>query len=610
MLSEERAPPTTVPMSSSCAAAGSSTPPRRTDGIADVVVTDGRITRRGPGHRRRPRRPARRRRWSTPPACVVTPGLIDLHAHVFPGLGDFCVEPDRAGVETGVPVVVDGGTSGVATFTLRPQLARGIRRRHAGAGVHGPLPALPGHRRLHLPQAAHRRRRAQPRPRLDARPPWPPTATWWSASRCGPPTRATTRTARSCRAPSRSRGAKPVMVHLGRFPHTPTITNEALLTTLRAGDVITHAFRAGGGQLDPGSGGGHARVRATPSSGASASTSATRAPTSATGPPAACSTPATCPHSISTDLNIYNVDEPGRLAADDHVEDLGARRRPARRRGHGDHRAGDVDPPAGRAGQPGRRPRRRGHGAAASRTARSQLSDGHESITADRQLVPVGCVRGGRWLPVDALVAGMMPGRLGRTARACGRGRASRPRAASAAAWPAPRPAHRGRDRTPDARGGRATAAAPPAAPTCRPATASPTGCGPRWPTTGTRCAPRPTCPGPSACACSAATSSSPASAGPGTASGRRHGRPLPAPVDPAVRRRGRRRLPALRLPRLGLRPDGRCVDIPSMPEGPIPGGPRSTPSRRRRARPGVGAARRVGPHRGPGVPRPRPTPR
>ena len=46
-------------------------------------------------------------------------------------------------------------------------------------------------------------------------------------------------------------GDKPVMVHLGRFPHTPTITNEALLTTLRAGDVITHAFRAGGGQLDP-----------------------------------------------------------------------------------------------------------------------------------------------------------------------------------------------------------------------------------------------------------------------------------------------------------------------------------------------------------------------
>ena len=33
-----------------------------------------------------------------------------------------------------------------------------------------------------------------------------------------------------------------------------------------------------------------------------------------------------------------------------------------------------------------------------------ELSDGHETITADRQLVPVGCVRAGRWLAVDALV--------------------------------------------------------------------------------------------------------------------------------------------------------------------------------------------------------------
>jgi dihydroorotase len=49
---------------------------------------------------------------------VVTPGLIDLHAHVFPGLGDFCLPPDRVGVDSGVPVVVDGGTSGATTFEV------------------------------------------------------------------------------------------------------------------------------------------------------------------------------------------------------------------------------------------------------------------------------------------------------------------------------------------------------------------------------------------------------------------------------------------------------------------------------------------------------------
>ena len=85
------------------------------DGIADVVVPgDGIVAAIGPelaaGH---------------PDAEVVdcagllvTPGLIDLHVHVMAGLGDFCVEADQVGVGQGVPVVVDGGTSGVATFDI------------------------------------------------------------------------------------------------------------------------------------------------------------------------------------------------------------------------------------------------------------------------------------------------------------------------------------------------------------------------------------------------------------------------------------------------------------------------------------------------------------
>jgi dihydroorotase len=43
---------------------------------------------------------------------------------------------------------------------------------------------------------------------------------------------------------------KPVMVHLGRFPHTPVITTTALLHALRGGDIITHAFRGAGGMVD------------------------------------------------------------------------------------------------------------------------------------------------------------------------------------------------------------------------------------------------------------------------------------------------------------------------------------------------------------------------
>jgi dihydroorotase len=50
----------------------------------------------------------------------------------------------------------------------------------------------------------------------------------------------------------RAVGSKPVMVHLGRFPYTPTIDPTALLDALRPGDIITHAFRGAGGLVGAG----------------------------------------------------------------------------------------------------------------------------------------------------------------------------------------------------------------------------------------------------------------------------------------------------------------------------------------------------------------------
>jgi dihydroorotase len=53
----------------------------------------------------------------------VTPGLVDLHAHVFWGPkhgvtadGDHCVQPDAAGFRTGVTTMVDAGSSGWRDF--------------------------------------------------------------------------------------------------------------------------------------------------------------------------------------------------------------------------------------------------------------------------------------------------------------------------------------------------------------------------------------------------------------------------------------------------------------------------------------------------------------
>ena len=47
---------------------------------------------------------------------IVTPGLIDLHVHVFDGIASNGVNPDLGGVHAGVTPLVDAGSSGSATF--------------------------------------------------------------------------------------------------------------------------------------------------------------------------------------------------------------------------------------------------------------------------------------------------------------------------------------------------------------------------------------------------------------------------------------------------------------------------------------------------------------
>ncbi|OGC00164.1 MAG: dihydroorotase [candidate division NC10 bacterium RIFCSPLOWO2_12_FULL_66_18] len=48
--------------------------------------------------------------------AMVVPGLVDFHAHVFEGVCQIGLTPDRVGVQTGVTTVVDTGSSGAITF--------------------------------------------------------------------------------------------------------------------------------------------------------------------------------------------------------------------------------------------------------------------------------------------------------------------------------------------------------------------------------------------------------------------------------------------------------------------------------------------------------------
>ena len=47
---------------------------------------------------------------------VVTPGLIDIHTHVFDGIIGNGVNPDLSGVHAGVTTLVDAGSAGCNTF--------------------------------------------------------------------------------------------------------------------------------------------------------------------------------------------------------------------------------------------------------------------------------------------------------------------------------------------------------------------------------------------------------------------------------------------------------------------------------------------------------------
>ena len=77
----------------------------------DVAVRDGKVASVAPGIPE-----GRTRKVLRAGGKIVTPGLIDLHAHVFPDVGPYGIEPDPFCVRRGVTSVIDAGTSGAFTF--------------------------------------------------------------------------------------------------------------------------------------------------------------------------------------------------------------------------------------------------------------------------------------------------------------------------------------------------------------------------------------------------------------------------------------------------------------------------------------------------------------
>lgn len=215
--------------------------------VTDITVKDGVITAIGPAQLSPEESAAADIRNCS--GEYVVPGLIDLHTHVFPGLGDFCVPPDRAGVSCGVPTVVDAGTTGTATFGIA-HAALGMARNATRVLM------LIDPCRLYLATKdflPHRLHLADNPANLDLE---GAAAILEQHSDVVVGFKA-----RACTVddPHRSpflegavsiAGDRPVMVHLGAFPYTPSLSTEDTLRTLRPGDVVTHAFRGHSGVVD------------------------------------------------------------------------------------------------------------------------------------------------------------------------------------------------------------------------------------------------------------------------------------------------------------------------------------------------------------------------
>jgi dihydroorotase len=390
------------------------------DAVADVVCANGRILAVGPGAGAgyvTPGSPAGSSATPRPtggPATVidctgliVTPGLIDLHVHVYPGLGDFCVHPDRAGVEVGVPVVVDGGTSGVRTLGISRAFAQ-------GPGVRTQVLAFMDPCLLYLATKdfiAHRLEIANDPRNLDL----DAAAATVEEHRdyvIGFKVRATTteddRVSPFLEGAKAIAGDLPIMIHLGKYPYTKSLTNLDALAALRPGDIVTHAFRGHSGALVDGAAGGAAAGGTGGGVGvhpvfADAVARGVRLDLGHSGSDFRFAAARTLldlgypPDTISTDLNLFNEDGPV-YSLPETLSKIWALGVPlvdviamATIHSAASIRRSDVLGTLG-VGRPAEvSVLRVDEGPAA-------FCDGFETVAGERRLAPVGCLRGGEWI--------------------------------------------------------------------------------------------------------------------------------------------------------------------------------------------------------------------
>jgi dihydroorotase len=168
---------------------------------------------------------------------IVTPGLVDLHAHGFAGISHWGLNLDPFCIARGVTTAVDAGTSGSDSFEGFRRLVIERSRTRVLAflnisrvGLIGQPGELIDTRMIDVPSALRvAREHADVIVGIKVR---------CSESYSGPNDIAAVTAARKVA----DEIGKPIMIHVGS-PHTPM---DQILELARSGDIVTHAFRRPG----------------------------------------------------------------------------------------------------------------------------------------------------------------------------------------------------------------------------------------------------------------------------------------------------------------------------------------------------------------------------
>lgn len=244
--------------------------------------------------------------------AFLSPGWIDLNTHVFHTIGDFCLPADDVGIHSGVTTIADAGSSGILTFDAFRHTAIDASKTRVFAFMDPSLLYI-----ATADQIAHQldlvgNPRNQNIDRaaavidanrdvvigLNVRPVRRP-------GESGSPVLSTARTLAE-------RFNLPLMVHLTGFAQEELIPLDELLGQLRGGDIINLSFHPQSGLFDASGKLSHAAQEAV-NRGVLLNVSQSNQHFAPDAIKAAIAQ-GFLPHTVSTDLNRFNVTAAGGLA--------------------------------------------------------------------------------------------------------------------------------------------------------------------------------------------------------------------------------------------------------------------------------------------------------